>query len=81
MKKCSNCKEEKPFTDFYENKRTKSGYSYYCKSCTALRSKRWAEAHPEKVKDIHKKWREKNRENERLRAKKNYNYEKSNKKA
>lgn len=81
MKKCSNCKEEKPISDFHTNKRTKDGYTYYCKTCSSLRAKRWAENNPEKVKDIHKKWRENNREKERLRAKKNYKYEKGNKKA
>ena len=38
VKRCSNCKKEKPFTDFYfYNSKTRgySWYSSYCKKCQA----------------------------------------------
>lgn len=33
MRKCSKCGVEKPETEFYANKRTASGFDYYCKEC------------------------------------------------
>lgn len=38
---CSDCKTEKSITDFYINKRVKSGYFNYCINCHAVRSKKW----------------------------------------
>lgn len=31
LKKCSRCGKEKPLTEFYRNKTSKSGYDNYCK--------------------------------------------------
>lgn len=33
MKKCSKCKEQKPYSFFSLDKNRKDGYCYYCKSC------------------------------------------------
>ncbi len=33
MKQCFRCKEEKPFTEFYRDKRSKGGLYSYCKKC------------------------------------------------
>ncbi len=33
MKTCSTCKEIKPKTDFYKDKRTPDGLKYQCKKC------------------------------------------------
>jgi len=33
FKICSRCKEEKEFSEFYKNKRSKDGYKSYCKEC------------------------------------------------
>ena len=33
MKKCSNCKLSKPFSDFTKDKKIKDGHNYLCKSC------------------------------------------------
>jgi hypothetical protein len=33
MKKCITCLIEKPFDDFYKNKKTKDGKQHYCKKC------------------------------------------------
>jgi hypothetical protein len=50
MKKCSRCKEEKSFDNFWKDKTTSSGYKSYCKNCKPNR------------KDYHDSWRSKNRE-------------------
>jgi hypothetical protein len=33
MKKCSKCKQKRPFKEFYKNKRYLDGYQGVCKSC------------------------------------------------
>ena len=37
MKRCSNCKETKDFSEFYKNKARKGGYANYCKVCEKQR--------------------------------------------
>lgn len=39
LKRCSKCKEEKSFNDFYSEKGRKYGLSYWCKSCRNSYSK------------------------------------------
>ncbi len=34
FKKCSKCKEIKPFSEFNKNSASKDGYKYYCRKCT-----------------------------------------------
>jgi hypothetical protein len=58
MKKCSKCKEEKPFEEFYRDKSTKDGRKSFCKEC----SKRYYENNKEKVREQHKRWRDNNKE-------------------
>lgn len=36
MQKCSKCKEEKNFTEFYKNSSRKNGINDYCKKCNTL---------------------------------------------
>jgi hypothetical protein len=36
MKKCSKCKIEKRFSEFYRNKAISDGFSHYCKKCFDL---------------------------------------------
>lgn len=33
MKKCTNCKVEKEFTEFHRHKNTRDGYQFHCKEC------------------------------------------------
>lgn len=40
IKRCSNCKVEKPFCEFAKDKRRKFGINSYCKSCDNLRKKK-----------------------------------------
>lgn len=36
MKQCSKCNTEKKLTDFYNDKRAKDGFSYYCRKCMGI---------------------------------------------
>lgn len=40
MKKCTICKEVKPYNQFYKNKFTKDGYGSQCKSCDTKERRR-----------------------------------------
>ncbi len=40
MKICSKCKLEKPFEDFWRNKKSKDGHAYECKECMKARAKK-----------------------------------------
>lgn len=40
-KKCSNCKEEKPLSEFSKKSSTKDGLHYRCKPCLSEYSKRY----------------------------------------
>ena len=41
MKKCSKCKQEKPFTEFYKGKHKPDGYQNECKTCGKERYKQY----------------------------------------
>jgi len=75
MKVCRRCKERKPNSEFYKNKRTPDGLSIWCKTCTKVygvksynthREKKikyarsWRRANPEKVKAFRKRWQKAN---------------------
>lgn len=47
MKKCRDCKEEKPKEDFVKNKVFKDGIDTLCKVCNGKRVKAWRKRNPE----------------------------------
>ncbi len=49
MKKCSSCKTEKELIEFYIHKKYKDGYSYECKNCVIIRSKKYRENNKNKI--------------------------------
>ena len=51
MKFCSACREDKPFSEFNKNRRTKSGYQSQCRECHQAHKVAYRAAHPEKVKE------------------------------
>ena len=51
---CSQCKTEKPHTEFFKNKTSKDGLRSNCKVCTTKATKVYYEANKEK---IHKQMR------------------------
>ena len=68
MKKCSKCGEIKLETEFYKDRRTKSGLYSACKDC----HKKHYEDNSEKFKEYRKKYRENNLEKFKERKKRNY---------
>ena len=58
MKACSKCKEIKPLTEFYEDKRCLSGKQSQCKDCFKEKTKKYYNLNKEKIKDISKQWYE-----------------------
>lgn len=60
MKTCSNCKVEKPVTEFYFCRSVKAGLSAYCKTCNNRRNRAWYKANPDRVKANSAAWRKAN---------------------
>lgn len=51
MKFCTNCKIEKPLSDFPRNRRAKDGFHYQCKRCMKIRNGNWKKNNPDKVRE------------------------------
>jgi len=71
LKKCSNCGELKPFSEFYKQKNSKYGVQSRCKECEKEHNKKYYENNKEKMKEYYennkekileykKEWRENN---------------------
>jgi len=63
MKICSKCKVEKDLSEFYADKRWKSGKQSACKKCSNLAVRDWQKRHKDRCKVAVDKWRLKNPEN------------------
>lgn len=48
-KTCPKCKEVKLFTDFYQNKYSKTNTSSYCKPCSNARTTSYAKSNSDKI--------------------------------
>lgn len=59
---CSECKVEKPLSEFYKEPRTKDNLTSECKACKCQRNKAWRDANPEKVKTLKCLWTKANPE-------------------
>lgn len=44
-KRCSTCKDLKPITDFYGDKKSKDGFNYICRECRRIKNRKWRQAH------------------------------------
>ena len=44
---CPRCKQEKPLSDYYNDKSMPSGYSYYCKQCSREKTNAYRAANRE----------------------------------
>ena len=70
MKRCSQCRLDKPFSEFHRAPYGKGKVQACCKACKkALDAKRYAE-HPEKFAASFKRWSEKNKAHDLARSKK-----------
>ena len=69
-KKCTICKKVKPISDFYKDSQRSDGHYTKCKKCHAKMVKNWQINNPEKFKELHRSSKRKNREPDRLYAKK-----------
>lgn len=62
MKKCSKCKNEKPFTDFVKCKVRKDGFYPYCKECKKIENQNYVKKYNDQYKRYCKSWELKNKE-------------------
>ena len=60
--KCSRCGIDKPPEKMTRNRSRKSGFSGYCKSCSAERAKEWQRNNPQKVLEIQRTYTRRNRD-------------------
>lgn len=44
---CTECKQQKPVTEFRNNRKNWNGYARSCRSCNNKHKKKWAELHKE----------------------------------
>lgn len=51
MKKCTECKTEKPFTEFFKDKGFKDGYYSRCKVCKTNATLRWRAENKDKYNE------------------------------
>ena len=65
MKKCPKCKEEKEFSEFYKDKRTKDNLRAWCKICNAKYNKKYKKSD---------KWKKYNRNYKYNRTHKDINF-------
>lgn len=59
LKKCSKCKENKPYFNFYTHKKNKDGYGYQCKNCIKIKDQEKYKTNKEKILKKQKEYREK----------------------
>lgn len=61
MRRCADCEEEKPLTEFYEV-RARGTRMARCRSCSKARVLEWQKANPEKLQALQKRYALKHRE-------------------
>ena len=61
-KVCSNCKAEKTLTEFYKNRKNKTGLCSLCKECAKAYRKAWVASNKEKVAASKRAYRQANKE-------------------
>ena len=68
-KRCPDCGETKPISEWYKNKYNSDGYHGHCKECTRKRARKYAHAHNDIRRTWARQYREQNRDeiNEYLR--------------
>ncbi len=74
MKTCSNCKTEKPKSNFYKHKTSNDGLRSQCKLCINKKNKQYRDDHHEKIKIINHNYRDKHKDELREKSKNNYHH-------
>lgn len=72
MKTCTKCKEEKPLTEFYNNKHGKFGKDSRCKSCKNTAYKKWVNNNRDRVNEMSRVYQIENKETIAKRKKERY---------
>ncbi len=72
MKVCPKCKEQKDFSEFGKDKKTKTGLSCWCKLCMRKKNENHKKNNPDYYKNYAEKYREKNREDIREKSNKRF---------
>lgn len=62
VKICKKCDTNKPFSSFYKDKRTSTGYDCFCKECKLLIGKKWTKDNLERSRAHKRKWYNDNKE-------------------
>lgn len=69
MKTCSDCKTERPFSDFSKRKASKDGFQFRCKYCckkyrkdNVEHIKNYRKENKERQKETHRRWRKENKD-------------------
>lgn len=65
MRTCKECKQELSLKNFYLHGKY---YSSYCKRCSIVKNRQWAQRNPEKRYATHKKWRKKYHNHPKLKS-------------
>jgi hypothetical protein len=73
-KKCTCCKSEKPFSDFYKSsdKYCRDGLTYYCKKCVNAKSLEWQQKNKYKYLARQREWVKNHPENVVRNARRHY---------
>ena len=61
-KRCLQCHEEKPLSEFHRNSTARDGLAYRCKACRSAANRARRAANPEKTRVRERAWYEKHRE-------------------
>lgn len=62
MKRCSGCKTEKPFSEYYKRANAKDGFCSYCKPCKSTMDAAYREKNKESLALAKKEYYQKNKE-------------------
>lgn len=62
QKRCKKCKQLKPVTEFYKEKRVRDGLQAKCRSCESERLAAWNDKHRDKFRELRRNWRKGNPE-------------------
>jgi hypothetical protein len=69
---CSKCKVSKLIKDFGVDRKTKSGYKFWCKECSVAFNREWRASNRTLARELDKKYRTKNKEKIKIKNKRRY---------